>query len=154
MSSFYFFNTANKIKKEYNYFLDNTKAPDLSIYNKDISLYVNNHNLIEKNRKRYICGYINIRNLCQIFSKDRINDLQIERIEYIKDDIIKIDWVYYCLKMITMKGSSLYMIDRENEKVKEHYVTFDTMNIIRKYDEKYYKHPNLYKPIYIKPEKK
>ena len=39
------------------------------------------------------------------------------------------------------------MIDRENEKVKEHYVTFDTMNIIRKYD-KYYKHP-IYTNLYI-----
>ena len=53
-----------------------------------------------------------------------------------------------------MKGSSIYLINHENEKVKKHSISIDTISFIRNYDiQTEYKYPNLYKPIYIKPKK-
>ena len=154
VSSFYYYTTANTIKKEYQSFLDSTIKPDLSIYNKNISLYVNDQQIIKHNRKQYICGYLNIRNLCQLLSFSSKDKLQIESIQYVKDDMIKIDWLFHCLHVLVMRGSSIYLIHHENEKVKKHSITIDTINLITNYDiQKEYKHPNLYKPIYIKPKK-
>lgn len=154
VSCFYYYNTANTIKKEYQSFLDETIKPDLSIYNKNISFSVNNQQIIQDNRKQYICGYLNIRNFCQIVSCSSKDNLQIESIQYIKDDMIKIDWLFHCLRILVMKGSSIYLINHENEKVKKHSITIDTLGFIKNYDiQTEYKHPNLYKPIYIKPKK-
>ena len=122
-----------------------------------MSFYINDQVIIEHNRKQYICVFQNVRNLCQLlssFSKERENNLQIESIEFVKDDMIKIDWLFHCLHMLTMKGSSIYIIDHNDEKIKKHYVTLDKLNLISNYGtQKQYKHPNLYKPIYIKPKK-
>ena len=53
-----------------------------------------------------------------------------------------------------LKGSSIYIIDHNDEKIKKHYVTLDKLNLISNYGtQKQYKHPNLYKHIYIKPKK-
>ena len=93
VSSFYYYSTANLIKKEYYSFLDNNIKPDLSIYNKNMSFYINDQVIIEHNRKQYICVFQNVRNLCQLlssFSKERENNLQIESIEFVKDDMIKL----------------------------------------------------------------
>ena len=53
-----------------------------------------------------------------------------------------------------MKGSSIYIIDHNDEKIKKHYVTLDKLNLISNYGtQETIQHPNLYKPIYIKKKK-